>query len=469
LDGIVVGVDLGTSRCTLAVLDQDVPRAIPSVVLAMPSVVFLGPSGEPLVGEAAQRRAITDPRRTISAVLRLVGRPFDSPQIQRRRRLLPYQLSPSEDGGITVDVQGKLYRPIEILAFILKELRANAEARLERAVEGAIVTVPAAFTSSQRQGVRDAAMLAGLKVQRMQAHTTLAALAYGVAQRPAGRLAFVDFGAGTFDISILELQDGLYQRLSTAGDADLGGTDFDEKLTDWLAKEFQKERGVDPTEDPQALQRLREAAEGAKHELSFANEAEVVLPALAASPRQKLSRVLTRRTFEKMIEPFIEKLQSICREALTAAQLTPERIDEVVLMGGQAKTPRVATAVQSLFGKPPVRRADLAAAGAAVQVGVLAGLVNLVLLDATSYALGIDRNGELLQIVPRNSTIPTKHGVVVNLPTDEQGRVAINLLEGQSQRSADNCLLGHFRARIPHDRGKRRGSRFRWRSTSTES
>ncbi len=449
----VVGIDLGTTNSCIVVMEGGTPQVIPNQEGARttPSIVGFTSKGERLVGQIAKRQALTNPRNTIFGVKRLIGRRFDSPEVQSAKKVLPYDIIPASNGDVHIKIDNKIYSPPELSAIVLQKLKAAAEDYLGEAVEEAIITSPAYFNDSQRQATRDAGTIAGLKVQRILNEPTAAALAYGLKNKKSGKVAVYDLGGGTFDISILELQDGLYQVLSTGGDTYLGGEDIDQLIINWLVEEFQKETGIDLTGDRMALQRLKEAAEKAKCELSTAMQAEIVLPFISAnqSGPKHLNTVLSRANFERMITPLLERTIAPCVQALKDANLSASEVDEVIVVGGQTRTPKVVEVVRQVFNKEPNRSVnpdEVVSIGAAIQTGILQGEVkDLVLLDVTPHTLGIEtKDGTFTPLIERNSTIPTKKARIFTTVADNQTKVEIHVLQGENDKAAYNTSLGRF-------------------------
>ena len=451
--GKIIGIDLGTTNSCAAVLEVSQP-----VVLAnregartTPSVVGLTEDGERLVGQIAKRQAITNPVNTIFATKRLIGRKFRSEEVARAREILPYEITEAPNGDVKIRVRGRDYSPEEISAFVLKEIREFAEDALGEEITEAIITVPAYFDDAQRQATRDAGRLAGLEVQRIINEPTAAALAYGANRRGSETVAVYDLGGGTFDISILQLGDGIYEVKSTSGDTYLGGEDFDKRIMDWLLEDFQKSTGIDLRQDRMALQRLKEAAEKAKCELSTAAEATITLPFISADATgpKHINRVLTRDVFETLVADLIERTAGPCRDALQAAGLRPQEIDTVILVGGQTRTPKVQQMVKEIFGKEPSRDInpdEVVAVGAAIQGSVLRGEIkDVVLLDVTPLSLGIETHGGIFEkLIERNATIPTKNSKIFTTVVDNQSAVEIHVLQGERGLARDNKSLGRF-------------------------
>jgi molecular chaperone DnaK len=454
--GKMIGIDLGTTNSCVAVMEGGVPQVIPNQEGARttPSIVGFTAKGERLVGQIAKRQALTNPKNTVFAVKRLIGRKFDAPEAQEAKRLLPFQLAPAPNGDVHIQIEDKVYSPPEISSFVLQKLKAAAEDYLGEAVEEAIITVPAYFDDPQRQATKDAGLIAGLKVSRIINEPTAAALAYGLKDMAgaAGKyVAVYDLGGGTFDITILEMAEGLFQVRATGGDTYLGGEDFDQRVIDWLIGEFQRETSIDLTQDRMALQRLKEAAEKAKCELSTAQQTEIVLPFISAdaSGPKHLNTVLTRPKYEELTNELLEKTIEPCKKCLADAQLKAEQIDEVLLVGGQTRAPRVAEVVRKVFGKEPNRAVNPdegVAMGAAIQTGILQGEVKeLVLLDVTPHTLGIEtKDGTFTPLIERNSTIPTRKSRVFTTVADNQTRVEVHALQGESDMSAYNKSLARF-------------------------
>jgi molecular chaperone DnaK len=449
----IIGIDLGTTNSCVAVVDVATPQVMPNREgsRTTPSVVGFTEDSERLVGQIAKRQAITNPFNTVFAIKRLIGRKYDSSEVVRAKQILPYQIVPADNGDMKVKIRDREYSPEEISAFVLMEIKAFAEEFLGEQVTEAIITVPAYFNDSQRQATRDAGKIAGLEVLRIINEPTAAALAYGLDNKQNQRIAVYDLGGGTFDISILKLEDGLFEVLSTSGDTYLGGEDFDKRIIDWLIEGFQRDTGISLADDRMALQRLKEAAERAKHELSVSEESRVTLPFISAdeSGPKHLNSVLTRPEFEKMVEDLIQKTIDPVNDALKAAGLTPADIDEVVLVGGQTRMPRVIEAVQKAFGKEPNRNInpdEVVAVGAAVQAGILRGdIKDMILLDVTPLSLGVETHGGVFtKVIERNSTIPTKNSLIFTTVADHQSKVTVHVLQGEREFARDNKSLGKF-------------------------
>ncbi len=449
----ILGIDLGTTNSCVAVVDVTTPQVISNREgsRTTPSVIGFTEDGERLVGQIAKRQAITNPYNTVFAIKRLIGRKFESDEVAHAKKVLPYQIVPANNGDVKVKIRERDYSPEEISAFVLMEIKSFAEEFLGEEITEAIITVPAYFNDSQRQATRDAGKIAGLEVLRIINEPTAAALAYGLENRQNQRIAVYDLGGGTFDISILELREGLFEVLSTAGDTYLGGEDFDKRIMDWLIEVFQKDTNIDLRDDRMALQRLKEAAERAKCELSIAAETRVTLPFISAdaSGPKHLNTVLTRYEFEKMVADLIQKTIDPVNDALKQAGVTAQQIDEVVLVGGQSRMPKVIEAVQKVFGKEPNRNInpdEVVAVGAAIQGAILRGdIKDMVLLDVTPLSLGIETHGGLFtKLIERNSTIPTKNSLIFTTVADNQNKVQIHVLQGEREFARENKSLGKF-------------------------
>ena len=451
--GKVIGIDLGTTNSCVAVMDGKTAKVIENAegMRTTPSIVAFTDDGERLVGQPAKRQAVTNPERTIFAVKRLIGRRYDDPMVEKDKKLVPYKISKAANGDAWVEVDGKTYSPSQVSAFILQKMKETAEAHLGQKVEQAVITVPAYFNDAQRQATKDAGKIAGLEVLRIINEPTAAALAYGLDKAKQGTIAVYDLGGGTFDVSILEIGDGVFEVKSTNGDTFLGGEDFDMRLVEYLAAEFKKEQGIDLTKDKLALQRLKEAAEKAKIELSSTTQTEINLPFITAdqSGPKHLTMKLTRAKFEALVDDLIQKTIEPCRKALKDAGLTAGEIAEVVLVGGMTRMPKVQEVVKQLFGKEPhkgVNPDEVVAIGAAVQAGVLQGDVkDVLLLDVTPLSLGIETlGGVFTRIIDRNTTIPTKKSQVFSTAEDNQNAVTIRVFQGEREMAADNKILGQF-------------------------
>ncbi len=452
--GKLIGIDLGTTNSCVAVMEGGAPQVIPNQEGARttPSIVGFTAKGERLVGQIAKRQALTNPKNTVFAVKRLIGRKFNSTEVEQSRRFLPYQLVESPNGDVHVQIEEKVYSTPEISSFVLQKLKAAAEDYLGEPVEEAIITVPAYFNDPQRQATKDAGLIAGLKVSRILNEPTAAALSYGLNKNAKGGfVAVYDLGGGTFDISILEMAEGLFQVRATGGDTFLGGEDFDQRVIDWLISEFLRDTGIDLRQDRMALQRLKEAAEKAKCELSSAQQTEIVLPFISAdaSGPKHLNTVLTRQKYESLTDDLIERTIEPCRRCLADASLRAEQIDEVLLVGGQTRAPKVSEVVRRVFGKEPNRAVNPdegIAMGAAIQTGIIAGEVkDLVLFDVTPHTLGIEtKDGTFTPLIERNSTIPTRKSRVFTTVADNQTRVEVHVLQGESDMAAYNKSLAKF-------------------------
>jgi molecular chaperone DnaK len=416
-----------------------------------PSIVAFSDDGERLVGQPAKRQAVTNPERTFFAVKRLVGRRYDDPMVEKDKKLVPYKIIKASNGDAWVEADGKSYSPSQVSAFILQKMKETAEAHLGQKVDQAVITVPAYFNDAQRQATKDAGKIAGLEVLRIINEPTAAALAYGLDKSKSGTIAVYDLGGGTFDVSILEIGDGVFEVKSTNGDTFLGGEDFDMRLVSYLADEFQKEQGINLRNDKLALQRLKEAAEKAKIELSSTTQTEINLPFITAdqSGPKHLTMKLTRAKFEALVDDLVQKTIEPCRKALKDAGLTAGEIGEVVLVGGMTRMPKVQEVVKQLFGKEPhkgVNPDEVVAIGAAIQAGVLQGDVkDVLLLDVTPLSLGIETlGGVFTRIIDRNTTIPTKKSQVFSTAEDNQNAVTIRVFQGEREMAADNKVLGQF-------------------------
>jgi molecular chaperone DnaK len=447
----IIGIDLGTTNSVVAVMEGGQPVVIPNQEgsRTTPSVVAFTKTGERLVGQVAKRQAITNPENTIYSIKRFMGRRIE--EVTEEMKMVPYKVVAGPNGDARVQVMGKLYSPPEISAMILTKLKEAAEAYLGQKVTKAVITVPAYFNDAQRQATKDAGQIAGLEVVRIINEPTAAALAYGMDKKKHQTIAVYDFGGGTFDISILEVGEGLVEVKSTNGDTHLGGDNMDQRIMDWIIAEFKKETGIDLSRDQMALQRLKEAAEKAKIELSTLLETEINLPFITAdaSGPKHLVMKLTRARYEQMIEDLVQRSFGPVKQALADANLTPAQIDEVILVGGATRTPRIIEAVRNFFGKEPHRGVnpdEVVAVGAAIQAGVLAGEVkDVLLLDVTPLSLGIETLGGVFTVlIPRNTTIPTRKSEIFSTASDNQTSVEIKVYQGERPMAADNRLLGVF-------------------------
>jgi molecular chaperone DnaK len=449
----VIGIDLGTTNSCVAVMEGGKPKVIENAEGARttPSIVAFAKDGERLIGQPAKRQAVTNPDSTIFAVKRLIGRRFDDPITKKDTELVPYAISKGPNGDAWVKAAGEDYSPSQISAYILQKMKETAESYLGETVTQAVITVPAYFNDAQRQATKDAGKIAGLEVLRIINEPTAAALAYGMDKQDGKTIVVYDLGGGTFDVSILEIGDGVFEVKSTNGDTFLGGEDFDTKVVEFLAADFQKAEGIDLTKDKLALQRLKEAAEKAKIELSSAQSTEVNLPFITADATgpKHLVKAITRSDLEKLVEALITRTLEPCKKALADAGIKSDAIDEVVLVGGMTRMPRVREVVKNFFGKEPhtgVNPDEVVAMGAAIQAGVLQGDVkDVLLLDVTPLSLGIETlGGVFTRMIDRNTTIPTKKSQTYSTADDNQGAVTIRVFQGEREMAADNKSLGQF-------------------------
>jgi molecular chaperone DnaK len=451
--GKIIGIDLGTTNSCVAIMENNEAKVItnPEGGRTTPSVYAVSNSGERLVGQIAKRQAVTNPENTVFGVKRLIGRKFDAPQVKNDQQILPYTIEPAANGDAHIKLNGKSLSPAEISAQILTALRQAAEAYLGQPVVDAVITVPAYFDDSQRQATKDAGKIAGLNVQRIINEPTAASLAYGLDKRTEGKVAVFDLGGGTFDVSVLEIGDGVFEVKATNGDTHLGGEDFDLRLIDYLADTFKKDQGVDLRQDPMALQRLKEAAEKAKMELSTTLETDVNLPFITAdaSGPKHLNIKITRSRFVGLIGDLLDKLEGPCRTAMSDAGLGNGDIDDVILVGGMTRMPAVQERVRTIFGKEPnksVNPDEVVALGAAIQGAVLAGeLKDVLLLDVTPLSLGIETlGGVMTRLIDKNTTIPAKKSEIFSTAEDNQPAVSIHVLQGEREMAGDNKTLGRF-------------------------
>ena len=450
----VIGIDLGTTNSVVAVMEAGEPSVLDNSEGSRltPSVVAVTKSGERLVGQVAKRQAVTNPENTIYSIKRLMGRKYDDPEVQRTLKSVPYKITRAANGDVRVSMGGREYSPPEISAMILQKLKTDAEAKLGERITQAVITVPAYFNDTQRQATKDAGKIAGLDVLRIINEPTAASLAYGLDKKKDETIAVYDLGGGTFDISILQLGEGVFEVKSTNGDTHLGGDDFDQRVIDWLADEFRKEQGIDLRSDRMALQRLKEAAERAKIELSSSLQTEINLPFITAdaSGPKHLVMTLTRSKLEQLVAELIEHTRGPVMKALEDAGIRASDVNEVVLVGGQTRMPAVIDLVRKIFGKEPhkgVNPDEVVAVGAAIQAGVLKGDVkDVLLLDVTPLSLGVETMGGVMtRLIERNTTIPSRKSEVFSTAEDNQPAVDIHVLQGERELARDNKSLGHFR------------------------
>ena len=450
----VIGIDLGTTNSVVAVMEAGEPIVLDNSEgsRTTPSIVSMTKGGERLVGQVAKRQAVTNPENTIYSIKRLMGRKYDDPEVQRTLKSVPYKITRAANGDVRVTMGGRDYSPPEVSAMILQKLKADAEAKLGEKITQAVITVPAYFNDTQRQATKDAGKIAGLEVLRIINEPTAASLAYGLDKKKDETIAVYDLGGGTFDISILQLGEGVFEVKATNGDTHLGGDDFDQRIIDWLAEEFRKEQGIDLRKDQMALQRLKEAAERAKIELSSSLQSEINLPFITADANgpKHLVMTLTRAKLEQLVSDLIERTRGPVMKALEDAGLRANEINEIVLVGGQTRMPAIIEMVRKIFGKEPhkgVNPDEVVAIGAAIQAGVLKGDVkDVLLLDVTPLSLGVETlGGVMTRLIERNTTIPARKSEIFSTADDNQPAVEIHVLQGERELARDNKSLGHFR------------------------
>jgi molecular chaperone DnaK len=450
----VIGIDLGTTNSVVAVMEAGEPTVLDNSEGSRltPSIVAITKGGERLVGQVAKRQAVTNPENTISSIKRLMGRKYDDPEVQRTLKSVPYKVTRAANGDVRVAMGGREYSPPEVSAMILQKLKADAEAKLGEKITQAVITVPAYFNDTQRQATKDAGKIAGLEVLRIINEPTAASLAYGLDKKKDETIAVYDLGGGTFDISILQLGEGVFEVKATNGDTHLGGDDFDQRIIDWLADEFRKEQGIDLRKDQMALQRLKEAAERAKIELSSSLQTEINLPFITADANgpKHLVMTLTRAKLEQLVSDLIERTRGPVMKALEDSGLRANEINEVVLVGGQTRMPAIIEMVRKLFGKEPhkgVNPDEVVAIGAAIQAGVLKGDVkDVLLLDVTPLSLGVETlGGVMTRLIERNTTIPSRKSEIFSTAEDSQPAVEVHVLQGERELARDNKSLGHFK------------------------